>query len=181
MAMSPGVWHRTMVYLGLKDDLDPGYDDLPEAYEPSEGEAAAPWPTASDEPRLPARHDPDLEAVGNVRALHTGESQAVRRGGSPTAPLRTPVIEILVFDDVEQVGARYRTGQPVLFDVTRADRETGRRVVDFVAGLTYISRGHLSKVGDPAFLLVPEGMQLPEAERRRLGELGYRVPVGGDA
>ncbi len=179
--MSPGVWHRTMVYLGLKDDVDPGYDDPPEVYEPMEDEVPSQWSTASEEPRFPARHDPDMQVVGNVRPLHTGESQGARRGASPTAPLRTPVIEILVFDDVEQVGARYRTGQPVLFDVTRADRETGRRVVDFVAGLTYISRGHLSKVGDPAFLLVPEGMELSEAERRRLGELGYRIPVGGDA
>ncbi|MEX0705792.1 MAG: cell division protein SepF [Nitriliruptoraceae bacterium] len=178
--MSPGVWNRTMVYLGLRDDVDPGHDDHPDPYDPAD-DAPSQWSTMSEEPRLPARHEPDMEVVANVRPLHTGEAQAVRRGGSPTAPLRTPVIEILVFDDVEQVGARYRTGQPVLFDVTRADRETGRRVVDFVAGLTYISRGHLSKVGDPAFLLIPEGMQLPEAERRRLGELGYRIPVGGDA
>jgi cell division inhibitor SepF len=96
------------------------------------------------------------------------------------ASARAAVVEIGDFEDVESVGARYRTGQPVVFDASAADPSTARRVVDFVSGMTYVSRGSLSKVGSRAFLLIPDGVQLPDDERRRLAGLGYRV-TGSDA
>jgi len=190
--MSGGVWHRTLVYLGLKDEPDEGYDDLPERF-PAE-DVSVRRTTISRGERDDGRyrdHDDYRDDIAPVRALHTDEPQHRSGGGSPAASqaqpasqapptsLRTPVIEILVFDDVEAVGARYRTGQTVLFDVSKADQKIGRRVIDFVSGLTYVSRGRLRKVGDRAFLLVPEGVELPDSERRRLADMGYEVAVGG--
>lgn len=183
--MSRGVWHRTLVYLGLKDEPEEGYDELPERFG---GEDVALRRTTI------GRGEPPADRFGNdddedrtiVRPLHSPEARGRDASPSPMAPapptsLRTPIIEILVFDDVEAVGARYRTGQPVLFDVSKAERKIGRRVIDFVSGLTYVSRGRLRKVGDRAFLLVPEGIDLPHAEQRRLSELGYDVAAGGGA
>ncbi len=179
--MSPGMWHRTLVYLGLRDEPEDVYDELPDQF--AEPEPRRRRTFTRGEPVGAVDHDRggEPEEAGNVRALHTGDVQVVPPTSiSPaaSAPLRTPVVEVLVFDDVEQVGSRYRTGQPVLFDVSKSDRETGRRVVDFVSGLTYVSRGSLSKVGDRAFLLVPEGVELPDAEQQRLDELGYQVSAG---
>ena len=88
---------------------------------------------------------------------------------------RTTVLEVEAFDDVEVVGARYRQGQPVLFDLRGVDPATARRVLDFVSGVTYALRGRLSKVGTRAFLLVPEGVELPPDERRRLDHMGYGI------
>jgi len=80
-----------------------------------------------------------------------------------------------VFDDVEVIGARYRLRSPVLFDVSGCSREVARRAVDFVAGLTFASRGSLRRTAPKAFLLVPEGVDIPLDERRRLAQLGYDV------
>jgi cell division inhibitor SepF len=100
----------------------------------------------------------------------------------PNVPVaRAAVVEISSFDDVPAIGSRYRTGQAVLFDVSRASAAEARRVVDFVSGLTYALRGQLTKVGSRAFLLVPDGVHLPAEERRRLGDLGYRVSAGGES
>jgi cell division inhibitor SepF len=52
-------------------------------------------------------------------------------------------------------------------------------VVDFIAGLTYASHGKLTKVGRRAFLLVPDGVDLPADDQRRLSDLGYRVASAG--
>ncbi|MEX0831261.1 MAG: cell division protein SepF [Nitriliruptoraceae bacterium] len=184
--MSGGVWHRTLVYLGLKDEPDEGYDDLPERF-PTE-DVSVRRTTISRGDRDDGRYRDD---IAPVRSLHADEAQPRTGDGPPAASqaqsaaqapptsLRTPVIEILVFDDVEAVGARYRTGQTVLFDVSKADQKIGRRVIDFVSGLTYVSRGRLRKVGDRAFLLVPEGVELPDSERLRLADMGYEVAVGG--
>lgn len=179
--MSAGVWHRTLVYLGLKDEPEEGYDDLPERF--SGDDVTLRRTTIGRSERDQDRFDDERE-IATVRPLHSGEPRGGRPNGAGStsaapASLRTPVIEILVFDDVEAVGARYRTGQPVLFDVAKAEQKVARRVIDFVSGLTYVSRGNLRKVGDRAFLLVPEGIQLPAAEQRRLYELGYDVASAG--
>ncbi len=175
--MSPGMWHKTLIYLGLKEEPEEGYDELPERLAADATPRHRPIPAYEDDARRPAPLADEPAQASNVRQLHGGDVQVVRpaMGGSPGSALRTPVVEILVFDDVEAVGARYRTGQAVLFDVSKADAATGRRVVDFVSGMTYVSRGSLSKAGDRAFLLVPEGIMLSDDERVRLTELGYAI------
>jgi len=123
-----------------------------------------------------ARADPVAvvdDAEDNVRPLRSADRAA-------RMVSRVAQVEVTTFDDVEAVGARYRTGQAVLFDLSRATGGTPRRVVDFVAGLTYALRGELTKVGARAFLLVPEGARVTAEERRRLTELGYRLPAGSE-
>ncbi len=163
--MSGGVWRKTLVYLGLVEEPDE-YDELPERHHdeplPREVEGAAP---AADGGR-PA----------NVTTLRVPEPGAahVRQMASQDVQ-RTTVIEIEAFEDVEVIGARYRQGQPVLFDLRGVDGATARRVLDFVSGVTYALRGRLTKVASRAFLLVPEGIELSPEERRRLDHMGYGV------
>jgi len=185
--MSGGIWQRTLVYLGLKEEPEDGYDELPERFVPVDDPHAehARRRPVGQEPQRPAGQAtsrptplPDAPAPGNVRAIH-GDVR-MRAVGAP-AVARAAVVEIRAFDDVEEIGSRYRTGQPVLFDTAGAPSEIARRVVDFVAGLTYASHGRLTKVGRRAFLLVPDGVDLPIDERQRLGDLGYRLPTGSDA
>ena len=117
----------------------------------------------------------------NVRSLRTGDPHVrpVERGS--TRASRVALVEIEAFEDVESIGSRFRTGQPVLFDIRAGGKGDGQRVVDFVSGLTYASRGRLTKVGSRAFLLVPDGVELADDEQRRLRGPGYRLPVAGDA
>ena len=180
--MSSGMWYRTLVYLGLKEEPETGYDELPERHV---AEPAAPRRGTSEHARFDPVDDPDLRperaapspdepdeaGASNVRQLRVA-------GGDGAVHLA--VVEIAAFDDVEQVGSRYRAGQPVLFDVSGADRGDARRVIDFVAGLTYALRGRMDRVGTRAFLLIPDGVELPVRETERLRALGYRVPAGGD-
>ena len=117
----------------------------------------------------------------NVRALRSGEAHVRPVERAPVRAARVALVDVERFDDVESIGSRFRTGQPVLFDIVAGDRTSGQRVVDFVSGLPYASRGRLTKVGSRAFLLVPDGVEISEDEQRRLRGLGYRLPVAGDA
>lgn len=184
--MSRGFWHGTLVYLGLKEEPEEGYDELPERFVPehdphAEHAPARPTPlieSSSGAPAAAAGHDVAVEAPANVRALHP-DVQLRPATAAPAA--RAAIVEVTTFDEVEAVGSRYRTGQPVLFDLSAASSESARRVVDFVSGLTYASHGKLTKVGRRAFLLVPDGVELPADDRRRLGDLGYQVTAGSEA
>jgi cell division inhibitor SepF len=177
------MWNRTLVYLGLKEEPDEVYDELAGRFVPGEDPDVVPVERVAPTNRElvtaraasgggAATREPELRAVdaSNVRPLRAAEA-------APAASLRVAQVAIVAFDDVEAVGARYRTGQPVLFDLSDASAATARRVVDFVSGLTYALRGELTKVGSRAFLLVPDGVRLSVDERRRLTELGYRVPA----
>jgi cell division inhibitor SepF len=190
-----GMWSRTLVYLGLREEPDEDYDELPERFVPEDdpyaehaparptvGARAGATAAAAGRPAepVPVRSVSPLDgAASNVRPLRSGDLLTQPASSAPLA--RAAVVEVEVFDDVEAVGARYRTGQPVLFDVSGSDTATARRVVDFVSGLTYALRGKLTKVGARAFLLVPDGVELPADELRRLGDLGYRLPAGREA
>ena len=205
------MWNRTLVYLGLREEPDEVYDELPARFVPEDdphAEHAPPRGSARrrdvlvDRPRAEpamavsggggggdhltaaaaaaprtARRPPVETVEDNVRPLRVAEPRS--EVAEPRAVTRVAQVEITEFDDVEAVGARYRTGQAVLFDLSATSSTTARRVVDFVAGLTYALRGRLTKVGSRAFLLVPEGVRIPPDERRRLTELGYRVPASG--
>lgn len=175
--MSGGMWHRTLIYLGLREEPEEGYDELPERFTPLD--PAAP---AVDRPRpIPTKPgaDPADDRGADVRPLHRGDVHV--RSVPPTSAARAAVVEVSSFDEVEAVGARYRSGQAVVFDLAYADTVDARRVVDFVSGLTYALDGALTKVGSRAFLLVPDGVHVADDERRRLIGMGYRLPGGGDS
>jgi len=168
------VWTRTLIYLGLREETEDAVDwqvleDAEPAVRPVPGQQrAASTPTASagagSAPSAP--HTPSVSAVSNVRPL---------RAGLDVSSERVAVVQVRVFDDVEAIGSRYRLRHPVLFDVSACSREVARRTVDFVSGLTYASRGTLRRTAPRAFLLVPEGLDIPLDERRRLAQLGYDV------
>jgi cell division inhibitor SepF len=182
---SHGLWHRTLVYLGLKEEPEEEYDELPERFVPDDDPHAEHAPARPRTSGSSARKLEDDGEDANVRPLRSGDVH-VRSGdvhvrAVPSVPVaRAALVELDAFDQVEAVGARYRTGQVVLFDLGGASPTDARRVVDFVSGLTYASRGRLTKVGNRAFLLVPDGVHLPAEERRRLSELGYRVAPRGE-
>ena len=169
------VWSRTLVYLGLREEDD-------DAVDWQVAEDAAPVPTASSTP-VPTAPDDGARAATTVRSAPSSAAAPdpvtsnVRRlhPDLEVSTERVTVVHVRVFDDVETIGSRYRTRHPVLFDVSACTREVARRTVDFVSGLTYATGGHLRRTAPRAFLLVPEGVDLPLDERRRLAQLGYDV------
>ncbi|MCC5950339.1 MAG: cell division protein SepF [Nitriliruptoraceae bacterium] len=218
------MWNRTLIYLGLREEAEELYDEVPQRFvpeddpyaqhapsrpnvarerdlvgataggrdgrgperpgprgddRPSTGATRSTRATPDDGPRLVTAPEPDprRESSSNVRPLRVGDAARPPADEAPAA--RVAVVEITRFDDVEAVGARYRTGQAVLFEIVAGSGGVGRRVVDFVAGLTYASHGTLTKAGSRAFLLVPDRVRIEPRELDRLRELGFRIPDAG--
>lgn len=168
MSSSGGVWRKTLVYLGLVEEPEE-HDELPEHFGRGDVGRPAPEPAPAARPGEPS----------NVRPLRTPEPGAAHVRAVDGGNGRATVVAVNAFDDVEQVGARFRGGQPVVLDLTAIDKALARRVLDFVSGLTYALRGRLVPAGQRSFLLVPDGVGLSNEDRRRLEGLGYTV-AGGD-
>lgn len=174
------VWQKTLVYLGLVEESEETID-LTNA-ESADGPAASrrePVPAMAGAHAGEAAHG----ASSNVRPLRAVDAPASSPTPSTSAsarPLgaeaaRVVVLEVSGFEDAEEIGFRYRSGQPVVFDLVGVDTTAARRVLDFVSGVTFALRGRLSKVGVRAFLLVPDGVEVSDTERTRLAGLGYRL------
>jgi cell division inhibitor SepF len=168
-------WGRALVYLGLREEAEDEVDwqaledaDVESVPQSASGRISGSGAGGGARVVAPVTRvaGQTLSDVSNVRPL---------RSGLDVSSERVAVVQVQVFDDVETIGARYRLRNPVLFDVSGCSREVARRVVDFVSGLTYATRGTLRRTAPKAFLLCPEGVDIPLDERRRLAQLGYDV------
>lgn len=65
------------------------------------------------------------------------------------------VLEPEAFDEA-QTGADYlKTHRPIIINLRGAQRDLGKRMVDFLSGVAYALDGHMHRVGDEIFLFTP--------------------------
>lgn len=181
-----GAWRKTLIYLGLVEEPEE-HDELPERFDRPPRAMDAPtgggerdvgdgerkvralrFPASDGGPARPVGppwdRGPDRDRAGTTTST---------RQKPPERDVRVRVLDVHDFEDCADIGRTYQEGQPVLFDLDDVETGVGRRVLDFVSGVTFALEGSLTRVGPRAFLLVPEGVTLPERERRRLADLGF--------
>jgi cell division inhibitor SepF len=175
------VWKKTMVYLGLVDDEDDGYEY---GYEqPTSGGARGGYAEAASSPSVrpiprdeptgvtplpsgPVAVQTAPSIVQTAPPVHTGT--VVRTVPAPQATPRVHVLDPKGFEDAQEVGDRVKAGQPVIVNLQGLERGLQRRLVDFCSGLTYALDGRMSKAADQVFLLTPSGIDVSQEEKDRL-------------
>ncbi|HSH58710.1 MAG TPA: cell division protein SepF [Acidimicrobiales bacterium] len=191
----PGMLRRTMVYLGLVDDE---YDDY-EPYEepqpvPSQQGAVRSYP-APERQHSPERQQveqrpqvsvspvsapqPNIRTIPREPAPVEQPQQAVMARPSavvrPIAPRQSAKVHVVTptrFPDAQEIGDLLRASQAVIVNLQGADRELGRRMIDFCSGVTYALAGSMEKAADQVFLLTPSNVEVSVEEKRRLSESG---------
>jgi cell division inhibitor SepF len=169
--MASGVVRRAMVYLGLVDEE---YDE----YEPYEE-----VPPARQAPRGNALEAEAGNSSSGVRTL-SREAELAGSGVTvmprpsvvrPITPVQSAKVHVVAptrFPDAQEIGDRFKSGQPVIVNLQGADRELSRRMIDFCSGVTYALGGSMDKVADQVFLLTPSNVEVSAEEKRRLQERG---------
>lgn len=149
-----GIWRKTLIYLGLVED-----DELDEyAYDEYGHEEEEP-PPRSRRSRRPHGRDG-----------HAQSADAVVRSMPNVQPGRFHLVQPSSFNDAQEVGDRFRQGVSVLMNLSSADPDLSRRLIDFASGLAYGLGGSMQPVADRVFLITPQGVQVSAEERRRLLE-----------
>jgi cell division inhibitor SepF len=102
----------------------------------------------------------------------------------PEAPKPRPVVRAVPanakphivapvdFNAAQEVADKFKTDQPVVMDLRMVDGKLARRLLDFSSGVCYSLGGGMEKVGSKVYLLVPEGTEVSNDERRRLYDRG---------
>lgn len=172
---------KTMVYLGLVDDEYEDYAGYDEPQQPARRSVAA------------AEPDTPMATTGSIRTLPrepmsmpTGSDQpsgvtvqprpAVVRPITPIQSQRVHVVEPTSFGDAQEVGDRFKDGQPCIVTLQAVEPELRRRLIDFCSGLIYALDGQMKQVTKGVYLLTPANVEVSAEDKRRLQERGLYRP-----
>ncbi|MDP9341593.1 MAG: cell division protein SepF [Actinomycetota bacterium] len=157
----PGVWKKTLSYLGLVEDEE--YDDAAEA-------DAAPMADVSTTVRRLGR----AEAVTLHPAPDTGAT-VVRTIPQPRPHPASTIhkSEPKRFNEARDLGDKFREGVPVIINLQGCEDATARRLVDFASGLVFGLGGKIETVANRVYLLTPANVEVSAEERERLREGGF--------
>lgn len=174
--MSSSVMRKAMVYLGLSDD---DYEaDRYDRSNPRQAEATVPSRAGADYSRgttsirplaprteTPAAATPTISRPTVIRPMETVTE----------APVRVHVIEPIEFGDAQEIGDCLKGSQPAIVNMTSADADLARRLIDFCSGAAYGLGATMERVASKVFLITPSNVEVPPEEKQRLRERGlYR-------
>jgi cell division inhibitor SepF len=177
------VWHRTLVYFGIAEEYDDGWDEEylsddrppPGAQPPEQAYAER---SSTNVRRLPRRRDSEYDYDDWTSGSSSAPEAAPRSPGPqavPPADGGLAQVHLVVprgFNDAKQIADRFKRSVPVIVNLQDADVELSKRLIDFASGLTYALNGTMQRIADKVFLLTPPNIEVSAEERAKALERG---------
>ena len=178
------VWHRTLVYFGIAEEYDDGWED--EYLSDEDALPAAPVEaTYAERPstnvrRLPRRRGSDYEyddwtTVEPKAEFAAAPATRARPRAVPSGDGSLAKVHLVLprgFNDAKQIADRFKQAIPVIVNLQDADQELSKRLIDFSSGLTYALNGSMQRIADKVFLLTPPNVEVSAEERAKALERG---------
>lgn len=124
---------------------------------PSRGEGSRP---AAPEQSAAARPSRGEGSEQEYRAPVTPIKRAAA-SASEGAPVRTlTTVHPRSYNDAKSIGEAFRSGMPVIMNVTELGDNEAKRLVDFSAGLVFGLHGSISRITNKVFLLTPSTVEV---------------------
>jgi cell division inhibitor SepF len=116
--------------------------------------------------------DPDLqEPLRSVSSVPTAVPEQRERPATGAAALsRITTLQPRSYRDARTIGERYRSGVPVIMNLTELEAAEAKRLVDFAAGLVFALHGGFDKVTNRVFLLTPADVEVSADDARMLAQ-----------
>lgn len=158
-----GAMRKVGEYLGLVEQAEfDEYDDEP----------TGPVPVRRDEQRnAPVVHAPERRAQVASIDEHRRAPRAVEPAPSMLARIET--VTPRTYNDARTVGDHYRSGVPVIMNLSEIDDDDAKRLVDFAAGLVFAVHGTINRVTAKVFLLSPENIEVTDEDKQRIAAGGF--------
>jgi cell division inhibitor SepF len=149
----PGVWKKTLTYLGLVEDDE--FDELDEVGATQETAEVRRFqrPQAVREVDLPTEEEGMVRTIPSSRAATAGSIHK-------SEPRR--------FNEAREIADRYKDGIPVIMNLQSTDDTIARRLVDFASGLVYGLDGKIEMVANRVYLLTPANVDVSAEDRERI-------------
>ena len=127
-------------------------DNLKDFFMPSEEEEMDnPEPSSQDLDQEPpmresaARQDAPREERKSNRTLNI----------QTTAQLQVVLVKPEIFTDSQQIADHLLENKTVVLNLETASTDNKRRIIDFLAGVTYAQQGNLKRVANQTYIITP--------------------------
>lgn len=89
----------------------------------------------------------------------------------PSSLRRISTVHPESYSDARQIGESFRSGVPVIINLSDLPDSEARRVVDFAAGLVFGLHGNIERVTSRVFLLSPSSVEITSSGNAASGSL----------
>ena len=96
-----------------------------------------------------------------------------RRPSNSSDLARIETVTPRTYNDARTVGEHYRSGVPVIMNLSEIDDDDAKRLVDFSAGLVFAAHGSINRVTAKVFLLSPENIVVTDEDKQRIAAGGF--------
>lgn len=158
-----GAMRKVGEYLGLVEQADfDEYDDEPT------GPIAV---RREDERVATVARTPERRAQVASIDEHRRTPRPVEAAPSMLARIET--VTPRTYNDARTVGDHYRSGVPVIMNLSEIADDDAKRLVDFAAGLVFAVHGTINRVTAKVFLLSPENIEVTDEDKQRIAAGGF--------
>jgi cell division inhibitor SepF len=145
-AAMAGALRKTMLYLGLAED--DRIDDYVEEY---------------DDQEYAVQEYPEVTPIRrSTRTTAPSQARAELR--------RITTVHPRSYNDARVIGEAFRSGTPVIINLSEMTDADAKRLVDFSAGLIFGLHGAIERVTSKVFLLSPEHVEVTGEEHVAVSE-----------
>ncbi len=164
-----GAMRKMGVYLGLLEDTERYDDDYDYDGEPQRGVPA------QNGYAQHGQHDPRQGQVAQLAERRRPTAAPVAAVSTPqvTELARITTLHPTTYNDARAVGEAFRSGVPVIMNLSEMDDSDAKRLVDFAAGLIFAVHGSIDRVTAKVFLLCPPNVEVGMEEKATLVENGF--------
>lgn len=131
--------NKVMNFMGIGDASEE--DEEYTAEEKEEFYTPAPKPKTNDS--YTPSHNSKKSKVVNIHA---------------TTQLKVVVLQPTTYSDATEIAGHLKSKKPVVVNLEKLDKETARKIVDFLSGAVFALDGNMQKVSNGILLLVPYTM-----------------------
>jgi cell division inhibitor SepF len=103
-------------------------------------------------------------------SIDRGSDRALEQAA---AMARITTVHPRTYNEARTIGEQFRSGTPVIMNLTEMDDSDAKRLVDFAAGLTFGLRGSIDRVTNRVFLLSPHNVDVTAEDKARIAEGGF--------
>lgn len=158
-----GAMRKVGEYLGLVEqaDFDDEFDEFDEPGQPGQAQAPRANTVARNSGPMVASIDEHRRPTPKVvPQVHSDVS-------------RIETVTPRTYNDARTIGEHYRSGVPVIMNLSEIDDKDAKRLVDFAAGLVFAVHGSINRVTAKVFLLSPENVLVTDEDKQRIAAGGF--------
>ena len=96
----------------------------------------------------------------------TGLGAGISLSGSSGSAIEMKVVKPQQFDSVSQIADHLLSRRTVVLNLENTNKETARRLIDFLSGVAYSINGQLKKIASNAYVITPDNVDVSGEQLR---------------